>query len=92
MYKSLIKKINAKNLFFRFSIFCLAQYITAVVFNLFYVPTNITAGGSSGLSIVIHELTGISQGNLVTIIYVVTLILSFIFLDLEKSIGESVSR
>lgn len=87
MYRSLIKKVNAKNFFFRFSIFCLAQYITAVIFNLFYVPTNITAGGAGGLSIVIHEFTGIDQGNLVTIIYVITLILSFIFLDLEKSIS-----
>ena len=85
MYVSLIKKIREKNLLFRFSIFCLALYVTAIIFNLFYVPTNITAGGASGLSIVLHQITGIGQGNLVTIIYVITLILSFIFLDLEKS-------
>lgn len=87
MYVSLIKKIREKNLLFRFSIFCLALYVTAIIFNLFYVPTNITAGGASGLSIVLYQITGIGQGNLVTIIYVITLILSFIFLDLEKSVS-----
>lgn len=87
MYRSVIKTIREKNLFFRFSIFCLALYITAVIYNLFYVPTNMTAGGASGLSIVIHEMIGIDQENLVTIIYIITLILSFIFLDLEKSIS-----
>lgn len=87
MYISMLKKIQEKNLFFRFSIFCLALYITAIIFNLFYIPTNIAAGGASGLSIIIHEMTGINQGNMVTIIYVITLILSFIFLDLEKSIS-----
>ena len=70
MNKEFMKVINAKNLFFRFSIFCLAQYISAVVFNLFFVPTNITPGGSSGLSIIIHQVTGISQASLITIIYI----------------------
>ena len=87
MSSSIIKKIREKNLFFRFSIFCLALYVEAIIFNLFYVPANITAGGASGLSIVIHQITGFNQGNLVTLIYVSTLVLSFIFLDLEKSIS-----
>lgn len=82
---NIIKDIKEKNLIFRFAIFCLALYILAIVFNLFFVPTNISPGGSSGLSIIIHEITGIDQGNLVTIIYIITLILSFIFLDIEKA-------
>ena len=85
MPTNIIKAIKGKNLLFRVAILCLATYISAIVFNLFFVPTNMTAGGSSGLSIVIHEITGIEQGNLVTIIYIITLVLSFIFLDLEKS-------
>ena len=83
MSSSIIKKIREKNLFFRFSIFCLALYVEAIIFNLFYVPANITAGGASGLSIVIHQITGFNQGNLVTLIYVSTVVLSFIFLDLD---------
>ena len=85
MASSIIKTIREKNLFFRFAIFCLALYISAVNFNLLFVPVNMAAGGASGLSVIIHEATGIDQGTMVTIIYVITLILSFIFLDLEKS-------
>lgn len=87
MPTNIIKMIKGKNLLFRFSILCLATYISAIVFNLFFVPTNMTAGGTSGLSIVIHQITGMNQGNLVTIIYIITLVLSFIFLDLGKSIS-----
>lgn len=87
MYTSVIKKIREKNLLFRFAVFCLSLYVSAIVFNLFFVPTNISPGGSSGLSIIIHEATGLNQANLITITYVITLILSFIFLDLEKSIS-----
>lgn len=87
MPTNIIKLIKEKNLVFRFAIFCLALYVSAAVFNLFFVPTNITPGGSSGVSIIIHEITGMNQATLVTIIYVFTLILSFIFLDLEKSIS-----
>lgn len=87
MASNLIKKIREKNLLFRFAVFCLALYISAVTFNLLFVPVNMAAGGASGLSVVIHEATGIEQGNLVTMIYIATLILSFIFLDLEKSVS-----
>ena len=87
MPTNIIKVIKGKNLLFRVAILCLATYISAIVFNLFFVPINMTAGGSSGLSIIIHEITGIDQSNLVIIIYIITLVLSFIFLDLEKSIS-----
>lgn len=87
MYSKVIKNINAKNFLFRFSIFCLALYCLALIFNLFFVPLNLVVGGASGVSIVLQEMTGISSHTLVTIIYIITLILSFIFLDLEKSIS-----
>lgn len=87
MVTNIIKLIKEKNLIFRFAVFCLALYVSACVFNLFFVPTNITPGGSSGVSIIIHKITGMDQGTLVAIIYAFTLVLSFIFLDLEKSIS-----
>ena len=82
-----LKTIQEKKLIIRFVIFCASLFASALVFNLFFSPTNITPGGSSGLSIIIHEITGVDKSTLVTITYIITLLLSFIFLDLEKSIS-----
>lgn len=87
MKSILTKKILNKNVLFRFAIFCLALYVSAVIFNLFYEPLNLVVGGANGIAILIHETFGISTDIVVTIVYVFTLILSFIFLDLEKSVS-----
>lgn len=87
MYSNIIKKINKKNILFRLIIFCLTLFASAVIFNLLQVPINMTAGGASGLAIVLHKVIGIEQNLLVTIIYIITLVLSLIFLDFEKTIS-----
>lgn len=87
MYSNIIKKINKKNILFRIIVFCLTLYMAAIIFNLLQVPINMTAGGASGLAIIMHKVIGIEQNLLVTILYIVTLVLSLIFLDFEKSIS-----
>lgn len=84
---ALNKKVLQKNLFFRFAVFCLALYISAVIFNLFYAPLNLVVGGASGVALILHEVCGISTDLVVTGVYVLTLILSFIFLDFEKFVS-----
>lgn len=81
------KKIFEKNIFIRFALFCFALYVTSILFNLFYNPLHLVIGGASGFAIVVHEVFNISTSNVVTIVYVTTLILSFIFLDFKKSLS-----
>lgn len=81
------KKVLEKNVFFRFAVFCLALYIQAIIFNLFYNPLNLVVGGSSGVALILHEAFGISIDVVITGVYVFTLLLSFIFLDFEKSVS-----
>lgn len=87
MHLFLDKKIVEKNIFLRFSLFCFALCITAIVFNLFLNPLHLVVGGASGVSIIVHEILGLKTSTVVTIVYVITLILSFIFLDIKKSLS-----
>lgn len=87
MSSFLDKKVLGKNIFFRFAIFCLALYALAVIFNLFYAPLNLVVGGANGVAIIVHEVFGVSTSLVVTIVYITTLILSFIFLDIKKSLS-----
>ncbi len=55
--------------------------IAAINFNLLLKPINIVAGGASGLALALSNIVNISISNMVTIIYIITFILSLLFLD-----------
>lgn len=86
-FEDKIKKIKSKNFLFRFLIFIICLYSLALVFNLLLVPTNIVSGGTNGVAVLLHETLKIDSTISVTIIYMLMLILSFIFLDIENTIS-----
>lgn len=67
---------------FVFGTFCLA-----LCYNLFFVPYNIVVGGTSGLAIVIEELTGFNSQVFIYASSFVLLIVSYVFLgkDVTKN-------
>ena len=73
--KNILKSINTKNLFIRFSFFLFACFIYALAYNLFYVPNDIVVGGMSGLAIIVKQLTGMST---TTFLYLTTAIILII--------------
>ena len=55
-------------------------------YNLFFVPNKLVVGGVSGLSIVVHEITGIPNNLFIYLMSAILIILSFIVLGKKKSI------
>lgn len=65
----------------RVVIFIISILISAINFNLLLKPISIVCGGSGGLSLVIEKIVHISTSHIIAIIYVITVILSIIFLE-----------
>ncbi len=71
----------------RYLLLTLANLIAAINFNLLAKPINLVSGGSPGLALVVSKIVDISTSDVVTIIYVITFILSMIFLGKDVLIG-----
>ncbi len=68
-------------------LFTLAIIFAAINFNLLLKPINVVAGGAGGLALVLENIFHISTSNLITIIYVITVILALLFLDKKALIS-----
>lgn len=75
-----MKKDLTKHTWLRWIIFLLGLEIIAISINLFYGPINIAAGGSTGISILVEAVWGISRPITVFIVNILMLILAAIFL------------
>lgn len=84
----IIKKIRSKRLISRYIALIIALLISSLVFNIFIVPTNIVAGGVNGISIITKYLYKIDPSLIMFIISIGLLILSFIFLGIERTTGS----
>ena len=61
--------------------------IAAINFNIFLKPMKLVTGGNQGLAIIIHELIKMPHSTIVLIINLLMLILSYIFLKKETTLG-----
>lgn len=76
-----------KNNWLKIILFTLAIILAAINFNLLLKPINVVAGGAGGLALVLENIFHISTSNLITIIYIVTVILALLFLDRKALIS-----
>ena len=65
--------------------------IAAINFNIFLKPMKLVTGGTQGLAIIIHELIYIPHSTIVLIINLLMLILSYIFLKKETTLGTVIA-
>lgn len=82
---NLFEKIKKEKYISRILILVFALTLSAVLYNLFELPTKLVTGGSTGISIITEYLFGIEPSLMISIISYSTLILSFIFLGIEKT-------
>jgi len=85
---SILKTIYKKDRIKRYFQFILGIFIVAVAFNLFLEPNNLVAGGVSGISIIMKQIFGIDPSLFIFISSVFLLLLSFLLLGKEKTIGS----
>ena len=65
--------------------------IAAINFNIFLKPMKLVTGGTQGLAIIIHELIKMPHSTIVLIINLLMLILSYIFLKKETTLGTVIA-
>jgi len=68
-------------------IFSFSILISAINFNLLLKPINMVSGGSGGLALVLKNIVNISTSHIIAIVYVITIILSIIFLE-KKTVAS----
>lgn len=73
-----VKDIILSGVSFVFGTFCLA-----LCYNLFFVPNNIVVGGTSGIAIMIENLTGFNREIFIYIVSFILVFISYIFLGKE---------
>lgn len=84
------KKINEsiikKEAFKKSLLFVIGALISALSFNLFFVPNNFLSGGMGGISIIINNLFNVDINLVILIGNIVFIIMSIIFLGFKDSI------
>lgn len=60
-------------------------FLAAFAFNLFLAPYNLSSGGVSGLSLLIHQITGLNESLFILISNSILLIFSYFFLGKETT-------
>jgi uncharacterized membrane-anchored protein YitT (DUF2179 family) len=78
-------KKNTANIIFRGVAFVLGTFLLALTYNLLLLPNNLVVGGMSGLSIVFQEVFGWDARAFIYISSLVLLLVSYIFLEKEKT-------
>lgn len=89
--KDIIKKINKNHLLKRYIMLFISLLISAIIFNLFIVPTNIVTGGVNGISIILKNLYDFTPSIVILIISLILLLFSFMYLGLERTSGTIIS-
>lgn len=80
----ILKSVNSKHLFRRYTLLMIGCFIVAFAFNLFFLQYGIVCFGISGLSIVVNEF-GIDPSLFILIGNIILLIISFFALGMDKT-------
>lgn len=80
----ILKSVNSKHLFRRYTLLMIGCFIVAFAFNLFFLQYGIVCFGISGLSIVVNEF-GIDPSLFILIGNILLLIISFFALGMDKT-------
>ena len=89
--KEILNKINKKHLLKRYTMLFVSLLISSILFNLLIMPTNIVFGGINGISIILKNLYNFSPSVVIFILSLIFLLLSFIYLGVERTSGTIIS-
>ncbi len=89
--QEIIKRVKKKKLITRYILMICSLLISAILFNLFIVPTKLVSGGVNGIAIITKYLYGFNPSIIILIISSALLILSFLYLGVERTSGSIVA-
>ena len=81
----ILKVLNKKNRFKRYSFLVIGCFLLAFAFNVFFSPHDLVTGGVSGIAIVINNISGMSTSLFIAVSYILLLILSYLLLGKETT-------
>lgn len=84
--ETILEKISKKKLIKRVFILLLSSLTLALTYNLFLLPNNLVAGGTSGISIILNDY--IPPFIVITTVNIALLIIGFFALGKEKIVGS----
>lgn len=87
--ENIIKKIYKKDILKRYSQFFLGLFLVSLSFNIFLLPCGLIYG-VSGFGVILNKLYAIDPSLVILIGSLILLILSFIFLGKDKTMGSVV--
>ncbi len=82
------QRINQKYKIRRYIELIIGVFLIAVSFNCFFLPNDIVFGGVSGISIIINHFFGIDPSLVITILSILLLIISYLFLGKERTFNS----
>lgn len=85
---TVLSRIKNEHLFVRVICLLVGCFFITFVYNMFFVPHNIVAGGVSGLAILVKEFCGLNTTVFINISNVVLVILCFITVGKKKTIDQ----
>lgn len=84
--KKIEKSIRRNNFMYRYSMLAIGIFISAIGYNLFMLNNDIVAGDVGGIAIITKNI--IDPSLMILLLSIFLLIVSFIFLGKEKTIGS----
>ena len=79
-------KVYDKQIAKRTALFVIGALISALSFNLFYVPNNFVSGGTGGLAVIFNELFNTNVSLVILIFNIIFIIVSIICLGFKESL------
>lgn len=86
--ENFFKYIDEKYRVRRYIELIIGVFLIAVSFNCFFLPNDIVFGGVSGIAIIVNHFLGIDPSLVITILSILLLIISYIFLGKEKTFNS----
>lgn len=89
--ENIINNIKKKNLLSRTIMMIISLLLSAIVFNIFLLPTNIVSGGVNGISVILKYIYDFNPSITIIVVSVILLVFSFMYLGIERTSGTIVA-
>lgn len=83
----ILKKIKNKKIISRYIILIISLFVSALLFNLFIVPTKIVTGGVNGIALIINNAYNWDNSIIILVVSLILLLFSLLYLGIERTSG-----
>lgn len=85
------KMTNSSTKIHRIILMCISLTLASLIYNIFLLPLNLVTGGINGIAIIIKNIYNIESYTVILFLSIICVIISLIFLGLERTIGTLVA-